>query len=933
MKRSFTFYDGAFIALLSLMSSTVYAQHPSIGGYNVYYGHVHNHTSYSDGTGTPAQAYNYAKNTAGLDFFGLSDHSDWLTDAEWADTKARADAYNADGVFTTFYGFEWTNNNDGHVSVVNSNTYTTVVATSNFAALVNWLSTRNTVAFFCHPGRFDNNGENNYNAAVVPSLKIVGMELWNKLDGFSRYYYNTGFIPGDNKGTFDEALAKGWMIGAMGAGDDHNGTWGTAQDSRMAILAENLTRDDLFAAMKVRRFYSTLESDIRLSFKMNGQEMGSAIPAGSYAVQIQAADGGGEIFTKVVLYDKDHNRFKTWTPNTSSFTINYDITTSAGDYYYIKVLQADSSDFAGQAISSPVFITSMKIDGNQSIMIWPDSCVTLHGNVTGGIPPYAYKWTPATGLSSATATNPVACPATSTQYNVTVTDLSGCSVIKNVTVNINPLPYRAGIISGTETVCQGQNNVMYSVPAIAGATSYIWTLPSGANGTSETNSITLNYCTSAVSGNITVKGHNSYGDGDSSTLAVTVNPSFSFTENGSICEGDTFHWQGIDYTTAGIYTASYNSIHGCDSINTLHLTVNPVYSFSETDSICEGDTLHWQGTDYTASGIYIASYNSIQGCDSIYTLQLTVNPDYSFTEFHHICKGDTLHWYGLDYTATGIYTASYKSIHGCDSVYTLHLTVNPVYSFTEYHPICEGDTFHWQGTDYTASGIYTVSYKSIYGCDSSYTLHLSVNPCYSLSENHTICVGDICNWQGNDYTAAGKYTASYKTINGCDSIYTLNLCLDSVDIGVTVTGYTITADSSADEYQWLDCDNGFAAISGKVNQSFTATTNGNYAVKITQGLCSDTSACVQIIIIGNTSPLTTEGITLYPNPVYNELIIEKRENAKNLNFKILNTAGQVVFNGKLTERTVVQTNRFAPGVYFLKIENGKAYEFMKIEKE
>ena len=86
------------------------------------------------------------------------------------------------------------------------------------------------------------------------------------------------------------------------------------------------------------------------------------------------------------------------------------------------------------------------------------------------------------------------------------------------------LPSSAGSISGSASICQGQDSVIYAVPIITNATSYIWSLPSGATGTSSTNSIIVNYGSSAVSGNITVKGHNSAGDGASSTLAITVNP-------------------------------------------------------------------------------------------------------------------------------------------------------------------------------------------------------------------------------------------------------------------------------------------------------------------------------------------------------------------------------------------------------------------------
>jgi hypothetical protein len=91
-------------------------------------------------------------------------------------------------------------------------------------------------------------------------------------------------------------------------------------------------------------------------------------------------------------------------------------------------------------------------------------------------------------------------------------------------ITVNPLPANAGTITGTATVCQNQSAVVYTVPAITNATSYVWTLPTGATGTSTTNNITANYGLSAVSGNISVRGQNSCGDGGNSTLAVTVNP-------------------------------------------------------------------------------------------------------------------------------------------------------------------------------------------------------------------------------------------------------------------------------------------------------------------------------------------------------------------------------------------------------------------------
>lgn len=347
------------LAALLLLSAcfTIDAQRPSIGGYTVYYGDLHNHSNVSDGTGSPATAYNYAKNTAKLDFFSLADHSGSITSTEWADIKNQANAYNQDGVFTAFYGFEWSSNAAyGHVAVINSDDYcTTSAPTNTFAGLVNWLDARsNVVAFFNHPGRENDVNTEFSHFATTPSDKLVGIEFWNKGSGFGTFYYNDGYYTNDNnKSYFDEANSRGWKVGAAGGGDNHDGTWGTVYPSRLAILANALTRTDLLAAMKARRFFTTMDKNIALSFKINGNEMGSTVAAGSYTANILAIDGNGEAFTEVKMFDKNHNVVRTITLNTTSVNESINLSTTAGDYYYVKVKQADGNE----AVSSPIYIS------------------------------------------------------------------------------------------------------------------------------------------------------------------------------------------------------------------------------------------------------------------------------------------------------------------------------------------------------------------------------------------------------------------------------------------------------------------------------------------------------------------------------------------------------------------------------------------------
>lgn len=141
----------------------------------------------------------------------------------------------------------------------------------------------------------------------------------------------------------------------------------------------------------------------------------------------------------------------------------------------------------------------------------------------------SYVWTLPTGATGTSSTNSITVSygTTAISGNITVAGRNSCGdgTSSALAVTVNALPTNAGIISGAPGACQGQTGVIYTVPAITNATSYIWTFPTGATGTSNTNSISVNYGASATSGNITVKGNNSCGNGSSSSLAVTVNQS------------------------------------------------------------------------------------------------------------------------------------------------------------------------------------------------------------------------------------------------------------------------------------------------------------------------------------------------------------------------------------------------------------------------
>ncbi|MBL3655605.1 CehA/McbA family metallohydrolase [Fulvivirga sediminis] len=329
----------------------------SVGDYNVYYGHLHNHTSYSDGTGTPVDAYTHGRDIAGLDFMGLSEHGIQMSNSEWNRLKNTANEYTETGRFVAFWGFEWSSNLlYGHVSVFNTNNLVNVLNTFSFSDLKKWLDGQDGVAFFNHPGREDNGVEfEHFNTA--PHDKFVGMELWNKGRGFEEYYYNDGYeLDDEGLSYFDEALTRNWKIGASGSHDHHGTSWGET-DMAMAILAPELSREALYSALQAKRFYSTEDRSLVLSFQLGGEEMGSTlVEEANQLIRVRAFDEEDEKISAVQLY-RNGLLFYEWAPNTTSVDLTKEITTSENEYYYVKITQEDGDE----AISSPVFI-----EGNNS---------------------------------------------------------------------------------------------------------------------------------------------------------------------------------------------------------------------------------------------------------------------------------------------------------------------------------------------------------------------------------------------------------------------------------------------------------------------------------------------------------------------------------------------------------------------------------------
>ena len=255
------------------------------------------------------------------------------------------------------------------------------------------------------------------------------------------------------------------------------------------------------------------------------------------------------------------------------------------------------------------------------------------------------------------------------------------------------------------------------------------------------------------------------------------------TENitAEICQGQTYDFNGQTLTQSGIYTTILTSVEGCDSLLTLDLTVLPALNEYLTAEICYGQSYNFiDDFELTESATYTEVLTSVDGCDSIVTLELTVLPPVEEETIKAIiCGGGGYEFYGQLYKESGTYTMSAYNSQGCVVIYTLELTVLPEFTTDLDIIICEGESYIFPGSDteLTSSGIYTEVFTSSTGCDSIVYLSLIVEPVAVEEIKVTIEAGDsyLLPDGSAEVTTSGEYLVTLTSSKGCDSIVVVDL--------------------------------------------------------------------------------------------------------------------------------------------------------------
>lgn len=279
-----------------------------------------------------------------------------------------------------------------------------------------------------------------------------------------------------------------------------------------------------------------------------------------------------------------------------------------------------------------------------------------------------------------------------------------------------------------------------------------------------------------VTGDYTKIFANRYGCDSTVTLHLTVSAPYNHEISDTICAGETYTWDGKKYNETGVYPRKYSSVEGCDSLVTLYLTVGEVYDIEIFDTICDGEVYLWNKVKYTESGSYTQEFETIYGCDSVVTVHLFVAPIVREEIIEAICQGEPYRFGNTTLVKPGVYVDTALSMHGCDSITTLTLRVHEPYLIDQYIEACHNDTFMFRGMLIDEPGIYYDSMLTQHGCDSVYRLIYNKTPTYMFQEEDSICVGSTYNFRGMTLTKPGVYYDSLSTVaSGCDSIYKLVL--------------------------------------------------------------------------------------------------------------------------------------------------------------
>ena len=355
--------------------------------YQLYFGQLHSHTTYSDGSGSLESALSYVQNlpeSANVDFVAFTDHSNYFDTkdaanvegalydmslasassqklwAEYKNTIAEFNASQSDVVALGGFEMTWsggpghinTFNTDGIVSRNNAtlNNKTKDAGMKAYYALLSQNEGADSLSQFNHPGStFGTFADFSYWDAVIDT-RIMMVEVGNGEGQIGA----GGYFPSYEYYTM--ALDKGWHVAPTNNQDNHKGKWGNANDARDVVLTDNFTEEGIYQAIRDMRVYSTEDKNLDVYYTVNGYQLGSSITEVPEKLNINVLvndPDASDSISKVEVIVNSGKVAYTWNNQAELATgeLSCELAPTFS-YYYIRVTEGDGD----LAVTAPVWV-------------------------------------------------------------------------------------------------------------------------------------------------------------------------------------------------------------------------------------------------------------------------------------------------------------------------------------------------------------------------------------------------------------------------------------------------------------------------------------------------------------------------------------------------------------------------------------------------
>jgi hypothetical protein len=358
--------------------------------------------------------------------------------------------------------------------------------------------------------------------------------------------------------------------------------------------------------------------------------------------------------------------------------------------------------------------------------------------------PYTYAWS-----NAATTASISGVPAAT--YSVTITDANGCSSTSSANITEPNSLVAASTVDANEA-CLNTMDGELTASATGGTTPYTYAWSNAAT-TASITGLTAGYYT------VTITDANGCSDMITDTIVygLATFDTIAYTACDSmVSPSGLFTWN-----TSGTYMDTLTNSVGCDSVLTVNLTINTFTTSHQTITACDGLVSPNGLFVWTVSGTYYDVIPNAAGCDSIMTIDLTIIHSSDSTINVTACDSYSGLTGSKFWTATGVYSDTIPNMAGCDSVVTINLTINNSIAITQSPDICKGDSFQVGTSWYSLEGTYVDSFLTMSGCDSVVTTVVSVE---------TVDVS-VTQFAGGLLRADNPF-ATYQWVN-CDSNYAI----------------------------------------------------------------------------------------------------------------------------------------------------------------